>query len=67
MRCEECGDDTGVLETYTTPDCVYRVRKCKSNECDWRCVTHEKYVDEYTIPKSVRNVNRKTRVAKRQQ
>lgn len=60
MKCEECGTpDMRVIESYKADDCVYRVRKCTNPSCDWRCVTHEKFVDEYSIPKAVRDANRK--------
>ena len=60
MQCEECGTDKMlIIESYTTPSKTYRVRKCRNPECDWRCVTHERFVNEYRIPTKVRNVARK--------
>jgi hypothetical protein len=54
MKCEECGGDTKVTQTLTLDDVVHRMRHCKDPKCKWRCVSQERYVDEYYDINSLR-------------
>lgn len=58
MICPHCATPRlKIVETYTTPERVWRTRKCDG--CGYRFTTHEEISEDLTIPKSVRNVNRK--------
>lgn len=61
MLCEECGSDTAVKETYDDGTTVHRKRQCVNQECQWRCVTQEKFVDDYYSPTALRRRNQSQR------
>lgn len=48
-----------ITETFNAEDRCYRTRQCVNPECNKRYTTHEVGVEEWQIPKAVRNLNRR--------
>ena len=48
-----------VTESFDAGEWVYRTRQCVNPECRTRFTTHECAVEETSIPKWVRDMNRK--------
>ena len=51
MICDECGEETKVIETFKTDDAVHRLRQCP--KCRWMCNTLEQYIDEAYRPSTM--------------
>lgn len=54
MKCEECGTETRVKETFNDGATVHRLRQCTNDKCLWMCNTTETYIERAYSPSHMR-------------